>query len=123
MSNPTPTRNAVCAAPSFVPLTLGRASNAIDLLVPSAPPVTAPTDMKARCFDYLSDSLLEYAPVYSSAELIAAFHHIPGSSHNAALEAGAIASCIKSSFFAIHNLTGIGFCDATGKLVANVSYS
>jgi hypothetical protein len=124
MSNPTPTQSivAVSAAPWFVPLTLGRASNAIDLPVPTAPSVTAPTNMKARCFDYLTDSLLEYTSVYSSAELIAAIAHIPGSSHNAALEAGAIASGIKSSFFAITNLTGLGFGDADGKLISKVTH-
>jgi hypothetical protein len=78
--------------------------------------------MKARCFDYLSDSLLEYASIYSSAELIAAFTHIPGSSHNAAFEAGTIASCIKSSFFAITHLTGLGFRDAHGKLIDKVTH-
>jgi hypothetical protein len=69
--------------------------------------------MKARCFDYLSNSLMEYAPVYSSAELIAAFSHIPGNSHNAALKAGAIPTCIKSSFFAISNLMGLAFVTPT----------
>jgi hypothetical protein len=59
--------------------------------------------------------------VYSSAKLIAAFSHIPGSSHNASLEAGIISNCIKSSFFAISNLTGLGFHDANDKLVANVT--
>jgi hypothetical protein len=37
------------------------------------------------------------------------------------LEASAIASCIKSSFFAAGNLTGLGFCDADGKLVPKVT--
>jgi hypothetical protein len=77
MSNATPARSTVAGnPPAFVALTLGHSANAIDLLVLTAPPVTNPTDMKARCFDNLSDSLLEYAPVYSSAKLIAAFNHI-----------------------------------------------
>jgi hypothetical protein len=124
MSNPTPTRCIAAAGnnpTAFVPLTLGCAANAIDLLVPAAPPITTPTDMKACCFDYLSNSLLEYAPIYSSAKLIATFHYIPGSTHNVALEAGYIASCIKASFFAISNLTGLGFCNANSKLIKNVT--
>jgi hypothetical protein len=48
--------------------------------------------MKAR-FDYLTNFLLEYASsVYSSAELIATFQHIPGS--NTAIKAGATAACM-----------------------------
>jgi hypothetical protein len=117
-----PTRPVATGNPAtFVPLTLGRTANAIDLLVPTAPPVTLPTDMKARCFNYLSNSLFQYTTIYSSAKLIAAFHHIPGSTHNAALESGALAASLKSTFFAIPNLTSLGFCDAAGKLVPNVT--
>ena len=72
---------------AFLCLTLGRSANAIDLLVPPAPPIHAATDLKARCFDFLSDLLLEHSLLYSSAELIAAFGHIPSSSYNASLEA------------------------------------
>jgi hypothetical protein len=56
--------------------------------------------MKVKAlFDYLANFLLEYASsVYSSAEVIANFQHIPGS--NTAIKAGATAVCIKSSFFA-----------------------
>jgi hypothetical protein len=68
--------------------------------------------MKACSFDYLTDSLLEYTSIYSSAELITTSHHIPGSTHNAALQAGAITTCIKSYFFALSNLTGLGFHDS-----------
>jgi hypothetical protein len=123
MSNLTPTQStaAGCNPTVFVPLTLRHTANAIDLLIPTVPPVTAPTNMKARCFDYLSNSLLEYASVCSSAKLIATFNQFPGSSHNAAFEAGAIASSIKSSFFAVGNLAGLGFCDSHSKLVLNVT--
>jgi hypothetical protein len=66
----------------------------------------------------LANVLLEYASLlYSSAELIAAFHHIPGSTHNATLKAGATPFLLKSSFFNVNNFTGLGFCDANGKLV------
>jgi hypothetical protein len=117
----TPTRPSTALSNTFIPLTLGCSANAIKLLVPVAPLVTAPSDLKARCYDYLSDSLLEYAPVYSSAKLIAAFSHIPGSTHNATLEASTIANSIKSSFFAVGNLTGLGFRDATGTIISDVT--
>jgi hypothetical protein len=84
---------------AFVPLTLGHAANTINLLVPTAPLITAPSDMKAYSFDYLADSLLEYTSVYSSAKLITTFHHILDSTHNTSLKVGAIAMCIKSFFF------------------------
>jgi hypothetical protein len=73
---------------AFVALTLGRSANAIELLVPPAPPIQSAPDLKARCFDFLlSDLLLQHCLLYSSAELIAAFGHIPSSSYNASLEA------------------------------------
>ena len=68
---------------TLVPLTLGRSANAIELLVPIAPAVHDATDLKARAFDFLSDLLCQHAEQYSSAELIAACNHIPGSSYNA----------------------------------------
>ena len=50
------TSSAVNAAgTAFVTLSLGRSANAIDLLVPTAPAVHEAADLKARCFDYLSD--------------------------------------------------------------------
>jgi hypothetical protein len=118
----TPTRPSTALSNAFIPLaTLGRSANAIKLLVPVAPLVTAPSNLKACCYDYLSGSLLKYAPVYSSAELIAAFNHIPGSTHNATLEATTIATSIKSSFFTVGNLTGLGFRDATGTIISDVT--
>jgi hypothetical protein len=75
---------------AFTGLNLGRSANAIELLVPPAPAVHAAPDLKARCFDFLADLLLEHSALYSSAELIAAFGHIPGSSYNATLEAADI---------------------------------
>jgi hypothetical protein len=38
----------------LVPLSVGRSSNVIELLVPPAPPVGAPVELKARCFDFLT---------------------------------------------------------------------
>jgi hypothetical protein len=64
---------------AFVTLSLGCSANAIELLVPSTPSVHDPMNLKARCFDYLADLLLEHASLYSYAKLIAAFGHIPGS--------------------------------------------
>ena len=94
---------------AFTNLTLGRSANAIKLLVPPAPAVHAAPDLKARCFDFLADLLLEHSALYSSAELIAAFGHIPGSSYNAALEAADICHTIRTSFFSIDNLVALGF--------------
>jgi hypothetical protein len=70
---------------TFTTLSLGRSANAIALLVPTAPPVHDPADLKACCFNYLANLLLEHAPLYSSAELIAAFNHIPSSTYNAVI--------------------------------------
>jgi hypothetical protein len=109
MSTTTPTSSA-----AFVALTLGRSANAIDLLVPSAPPVHAAPDLKSRCFDFLSDLLLEHSVNYSSAELIAAFSHIPSSTYNAALEASDCCVAIRSAFFLVDNLVALGFRDHNG---------
>ena len=102
------------ASTTFTTLSLGRSANAIDLLVPTAPPVHDATDLKARCFDYLADLLLEHASLYSSTELIAAFNHIPGSTYNAAIESASICSEIRSAFFLIDHLVGLGFRDRHG---------
>jgi hypothetical protein len=101
-------RSSVSSASAFLPLTLGRSANAIDLLLPPAP------DLKARCFDFLSDLLVEHSLLFSSAELIAAFSHIPSSSYNATLESASICSSIRSAFFLIDNLVGLGFRGAKG---------
>jgi hypothetical protein len=101
-------------APLFTTLSLGRSTNAIKLLVLTAPPVHDPANLKARCFDYLADFLLEHAPLYSSAELIGAFNHIPGSTYNAAIESASICSDICSAFFKIDHLVGLGFRDRHG---------
>ena len=60
---------------AFTSLVLGRSVNAIELLVPPAPAVHVTTDLKARCFDFLANLLIEHSTLYSSAELIAAFGH------------------------------------------------
>jgi hypothetical protein len=101
---------------TFVTLTLGRSANAIDLFVPTAPAVHAAADLKARCFDFLADLLLEHSLLYSSAELIAVFGHIPGSSYNATMESAAICSTICSDFFSLPNLVGLGFRTHLGTL-------
>ena len=67
------------ATTTFTTLALGGSAHAIELLVPTAPPIHVSSNLKARCFDYLADLLLEHSSLYSSAELIAAFGHIPGS--------------------------------------------
>jgi hypothetical protein len=101
---------------TLVPLTLGgRSANAIELLAPTAPAVHDAPDFKARCFDFMSDLLLEHAVQYSSAELIAACNHIPGSSYNANQEAATICSSIHSAFFTFTNLTDLGFRDHQGR--------
>ena len=100
---------------TLVPLTLGRSANAIELLVPTAPAVHDAPDLKARCFNFMSDLLLEHAVQYSSAELIAVCNHIPGSSYNANQEAATICSSIRSAFFTITNLVDLGFRDHQGR--------
>jgi hypothetical protein len=105
---------ATTSSDAFVALTLGRSANAIDLLVPSAPPVHAAPDLKARCFDFLSDLLVEHSLLFSSAELIAAFKHIPSSSYNATLEASSCCSDLRSAFFLVNNLVALGFRDHLG---------
>ena len=102
-------------------ITVGRSSNAIDLLVPKAPQVQAAPELKAQVFDFLSDLLLEHQAMFSSAELIAAYQHIPGNSYTAVQEASIICRSIRSSFFDISNLQGMGFRDITGADVASGS--
>ena len=99
---------------TFVPLTLGRSANAIELLVPIAPAVHNATDLKACAFDFLSDLLCQHAEQYSSAELIAACNHIPGTSYNANQEATTICSSLRAAFFTTTNLTNLGFRDNRG---------
>ena len=100
---------------ALVPLTLvGRSANAIELLVPIAPAVHDATDLKACAFDFLSDLLCQHAEQYSSAELIAACNHIPGSSYNANQEATTICSSLRAAFFTTTNLTDLGFRDNRG---------
>ena len=103
---------------AFVSLVLGRSANAIELLVPPAPAVHAATDLKARCFDFLADLLIEHSALYSSAELITAFSHIPSSSYNAALEAAALGRSVRSAFFTITNLEPLGFRNHLGAHVS-----
>jgi hypothetical protein len=105
----TPTSSASATSTAFVALALGRSANAIDLFVPPAPAVHAAADLKARSFDFLADLLLSHSALYSSAELIAAFNHIPSSSYNAALESDGICSGVRSAFFRVDNLVGLGF--------------
>ena len=119
MSPTTSSSSAVGAVNAFTTLTLGRSANAIDLLVPTAPPVHAAADLKARCYDYLSDLLFEHSTLFSSAELIAAFGHIPGSSYNAALESATVCAAIHSAFFFVDNLVGLGFRKDDGTLVTD----
>jgi hypothetical protein len=105
------------ATTTLTTLTLGRSAHAIELLVPDAPPVHASSDLKARCFDFLADLLLEHSSLYSSAELIAAFGHIPGSTYNATLESSTICSSIRLAFLQLPNLIGLGFRDHLGAAV------
>jgi hypothetical protein len=102
---------------TLVPLTLGRSANAIELLVPTAPAVHDAPNFKARCFDFMSDLLLEHAAQYSSAELTAACNHMPGSSYNANQEAATICSSIHSAFFIFTDLQDLGFRDHQGRLI------
>jgi hypothetical protein len=104
----------------FTTITLGRSANAIELLVPTAPSVHDNAGLKARSFDYLSDLLFEHAPNYTSAELIAAFNHIPGNTYNAVLESAGICKSLQSAFFQIDNLVGLGFRHRDGSLVTSL---
>jgi hypothetical protein len=76
-----PTHATMSSTPAssdaFVCLTLGRSTNVTDLLLPPAPPIQSAPDLKARCFDFLLDLLLQHSLLDSSAELIAAFGHVP----------------------------------------------
>jgi hypothetical protein len=82
--------------------------NAIELLVPPAPAVHTIANLKARCFDFLANLLCKHSLLYSSAELIVAFNHVPGSSYNATLESAAIfCASIRSTFFNGDNLVGL----------------
>jgi hypothetical protein len=108
------TSTASATRTAFVTLSLGRSGNAIELLVPSTPSVHDPMDLKARCFDYLAGLLLEHASLYSSAKLIAAFGHIPGSTYNTTLEATAVCSHLRSAFFHVTDLVGLDFRDRDG---------
>jgi hypothetical protein len=76
---------------AFVCVALGPLTNAINLLVPVALPVQAALDLKAGCYDFFSNLLLEHASLLSSAKLVATLNgHVPSTSYNAALE---VASC------------------------------
>ena len=105
---------------ALVPLTLGHSANAIELLVPIAPAVHDATDHKARAFDFLLDLLCQHAEQYSSAELIAACNHIPGSSYNAKQEASTICSSLRATFFTTTNLTDLGFRDNHGRPITSL---
>jgi hypothetical protein len=100
-----------------ITLSVGCSSHAIGLFVPIAPPVHAAAALKASAFDYAADLLLSHLGSYSSAELIASFHHIPSNSYNAGIEATAISRRVSIAFFAIDNLIGLGFRDSAGKTV------
>jgi len=104
-------------SPGFITLSVGRSGNAINLLVPQAPPVHSSATSKAAAFDYAADLILCYISSYSSAELIAAFHHILSNSYNAGIEATTIRRPIFLAFFLIDNLIELGFRDSAGKLV------
>jgi hypothetical protein len=103
----------------FLTLSVGRSGNAIDLVVPSAPAVHCAAALKASAFDYASDLLLSHLQSFSSAELIAAFRHIPSNSYNAGIEATAISQRVSSAFFSVDNLVGLGFRDSAGQSVAS----
>jgi hypothetical protein len=111
MSAPTSSSSA-----AFVALTLGCSANAIEILVPPAPPVHAADDLKARTsFDFLADLLAPHAALCSSAKLFAAFAgHMPASACNATLEAKSVCCALRSSFFNVQNLIALGFCDHLG---------
>jgi hypothetical protein len=82
--------------------------------------ITNATDLKARAFDFLSDLLFQHAEQYSSAELIAACNHIPGSSYNANQEATTICSYLRAAFFTTTNLTDLGFRDNRGRPITSL---
>jgi hypothetical protein len=109
------TTSSTCATAVFANISLGCLANAIDLLVPPAVVVQELPDLKACCFDYLADLLLEHVGTYSSAELIAAFNHIPTSTYNTSIESSHLSAQIRSAFFSFDNLVGLGFHDQVGK--------
>ena len=98
-------------------VTLGRSSNALVLFVPKAPPVDAAPELKAQVFDFLSDLLHEHCLLFSAAELISAFQHIPSNNYAASQEATLIAGSICSALFRMDNLSGLGFYDNTGAAI------
>jgi hypothetical protein len=100
-------------------ITLGRSSNAIVLFVPKAPPVNDAPERKAQVFDFLADLLNEHRLLFSSAELISAFQHIPCNSYAAVQESGLIAALIQSSFFTVDNLVGLGFRNSVGATLSS----
>jgi hypothetical protein len=121
MLAPTTLSAATTTFPSFNTLTLGRSAHAIELLVvPTAPHVHASTDLKAHCFEYLANLLLEHSSLYSSNELIATFEHIPGSTYNARLKSTIICSSICSTFFQLDNLISLGFCTHLGVAITGL---
>jgi hypothetical protein len=105
---------------ALVPLTLGHSVNTIGLLVPIAPVAHDATDLKARAFHFLSDLLCQDAEQYSSAELIAACNHIPGSFYNANQEATTICSSLRAAFFTTTNLTDLGFRNNRGRPITSL---
>ena len=63
--------NLSASSDGFVFFTIGHLANAIDLIVLVDPPVQAAPDLKACCYDFFSELLVEHASLFSSAELAA----------------------------------------------------
>jgi hypothetical protein len=115
------TTSYTCTVAVFATILLGHSPNALDLLVPPAVAIHEPPNLKARCFDYLASLLSEHFSTYSSAELIAAFNHIPTSTYNASIKSAIISVPIRSAFFSVDNLVDLGFRDYVGKPITNTA--
>jgi hypothetical protein len=50
-------------------------------------------------------------------------NYIPISTHNALIESGIVSTDVRSSFFKVTSLVGLGFCDHTGSPITSVAVS
>jgi hypothetical protein len=92
-----PASSSISGATAFISLTLGwSAKNVINLLLLPVPAVQADPNLKACGFDFYRILL------FSSAELIEAFNHIPGGgSYDATSESACVCASICSTLLSM----------------------